>query len=295
MSDWRALASDIKQACGVDLNTDSLSPVTGGCINKAWRVNSGEGPVFIKTNEPGFLGMFEAEADGLTELATANGVRVPRPIACGSTGEEAWLVLEWIEQGRPGPDSASLLGEGLARQHRCSSGSFGWVRDNNIGNTPQENSPTSDWPAFFATHRLGFQLDLIEVGGCAGRLVPAGRRLAEEVPVLLAGHTPQPALLHGDLWGGNWFCDSQGRPCIFDPAVYYGDREADIAMTRLFGGFGAEFYSAYASSWPLEPGSQARVDLYNLYHVLNHVNLFGARYADQAETMIGRLLAESSA
>ncbi|MGI9265838.1 MAG: fructosamine kinase family protein [Gammaproteobacteria bacterium] len=295
MPDWTALAGDIRQGCGLELNPDSAQPVTGGCINRSWRVDCDKGPVFIKTNSPERLEMFEAEADGLTELASADAVRVPMPLACGLSGDSAWLAIEWIEQGRPEPGSSALLGEGLARQHRHSAISFGWVRDNNIGSTPQENSSTDDWSAFFAIHRLGFQLDLIETGGFAGKLVPGGRRLVEEVPVLLAGHSPEPSLLHGDLWGGNWMCDTEGRPCIFDPAVYYGDREADIAMTCLFGGFDSDFHSAYASAWPLEPDFETRFELYNLYHVLNHVNLFGATYADQAEAMIGRLLAKLSA
>lgn len=295
MPDWSGIAEGFFQTTGDSLDASSAIPVAGGCINSAWRLLTSKGPVFVKTNCNDGLEMFEAEAAGLAELSRAGGVRVPIPLAWGVSDQEAWLALEWIEQGKPGPDSLALLGDGLARQHRCQADSFGWLRDNTIGSTPQENARSNDWAMFFATQRLGFQLDLAEIGGFSGRLIPGGRRLVEAVPALLAGHCPQPSLLHGDLWGGNWSCDSDGKPCIYDPAVYYGDRETDIAMTRLFGGFGADFYSSYASAWPLEPGFEARVDLYNFYHVLNHVNLFGANYLDQAEKMIGRLLAQVSA
>lgn len=295
MPDWSGVAEGFFQTTGDSLDASSAIPVVGGCINSAWRLFTSKGPVFVKTNSNDGLEMFEAEAAGLAELSRAGGVRVPIPLAWGVSDQEAWLALEWIEQGKPGPESLTLLGNGLARQHRCHADSFGWVRDNTIGSTPQENARSDDWAMFFATQRLGFQLDLAEIGGFAGRLIPAGRRLIEAVPALLAGHCPQPSLLHGDLWGGNWSCDSDGKPCIYDPAVYYGDREADIAMTRLFGGFGAEFYAAYNAVWPPGQDVELRADLYNLYHVLNHVNLFGAGYVDQAGTMIGRLLAQVSA
>lgn len=295
MPDWKGVADDFQRSTGSSLDANSAIRVAGGCINAAWRLVSSGGPVFVKTNTHDGLEMFEAEAAGLSELTRAGGVRVPIPLAWGVSDQEAWLALEWIEHGNPGPDSLVLLGDGLARQHKCGADSFGWVRDNTIGSTPQENTRTDDWAMFFATHRLGFQLDLAEVGGFAGRLIPDGRRLVEVVPALLADHFPEPALLHGDLWGGNWLCDSDGKPCIYDPAVYYGDRETDIAMTRLFGGFGADFYSAYNSAWPLEPDFEMRVDLYNLYHILNHVNLFGSNYLDQAEEMIRRLLAQAMA
>jgi fructosamine-3-kinase len=186
-----------------------------------------------------------------------------------------------------------MLGERLARLHRVTAPRFGWHRDNTIGATPQSNEWTGDWAAFVAGQRLGFQLDLVERHGHGGRLVDRGRRLCELVSAFLGDHRPQASLLHGDLWGGNWAADAAGEPVIFDPAVYFGDREADLAMTRLFGGFGRSFYEAYQAGWPLEPGAAQRVVLYNLYHVLNHLNLFGGGYGAQAEEMIERLLAET--
>ena len=150
---------------------------------------------------------------------------------------------------------------------------------------------TSDWIEFFAQYRLGFQLDLAERSGYGGRWLEQGRRLCSRLADFFDGYRPRPSLLHGDLWGGNWAADAAGEPVIFDPASYFGDREADLAMTQLFGGFGRAFYDAYTSAWPLDPGAGTRRDLYNLYHVLNHLNLFGGGYRAQAERMIGRLLA----
>src|SRR5262249_29793225 len=156
-------------------------------------------------------------------------------------------------------------------------------RVNTIGMTPQINEADSDWIRFFRERRLRYQLDLAVGNGYGGDLQKQGAQLLERMHGLFAGHRPQPSLLHGDLWGGNWGATADGTPVIFDPAVYFGDREADIAMTRLFGGFDTSFYGAYESAWPLEAGWQARTTLYNLYHVLNHLNLFGAGYLSQAE------------
>jgi fructosamine-3-kinase len=176
--------------------------------------------------------------------------------------------------------------------HRVAAARFGWHRDNTIGATPQRNDWTADWLEFFVRHRLGFQLDLAERSGHGGRWIEQGRELCEHAGAFFSGCAPQPSLLHGDLWGGNWAADASGAPVIFDPATYYGDREADLAMTHLFGGFGREFYAAYEAAWPLDHGANARRNLYNLYHVLNHLNLFGGGYRVQVERMIERLLAE---
>jgi protein-ribulosamine 3-kinase len=175
--------------------------------------------------------------------------------------------------------------------HRATSGRFGWHRDNTIGATPQLNAWESDWIVFWQTYRLGYQLDLAARSGHGGQLQRRGGLLLERLPALF-DHAPVPSLLHGDLWGGNFSGDAEGNPVIFDPACYYGDREADLAMTELFGGFSGRFYSAYRAAWPLDPGYDTRKTLYNLYHILNHLNLFGGGYGSQAERMIDRLLAE---
>jgi fructosamine-3-kinase len=238
------------------------------------------------------LSMLEAEAAGLTELAQANAVRVPAVRAVGTSGEHAFLALEWLELGSATPATESRLGELLAWQHRVSAPRFGWHRDNTIGSTPQPNGWHDDWVAFFREHRLRFQLNLARRNGHAGALADRGAKLLELMGAFFASYRPVPALLHGDLWGGNWSADASGSPVVFDPAVYYGDREADLAMTRLFGGFGNAFYTAYHATWPLDPAAGTRRALYNLYHVLNHLNLFGGGYREQAQSMIDRLLAE---
>ena len=248
-------------------------------------------PVFVKLAAADRLGMLEAEREGLDELAAADALRVPQPLSVGRCDEGAFLVLEWVDFGARSPAAEALLGEQLAWQHRTRADRFGLGRDNTIGSTPQPNGWHDDWIAFLREWRLGHQLDLAAARGHDGRLQERGRRLLESLDVFFATYRPSPSLLHGDLWGGNWGVDPAGRPVIFDPAVYYGDREADIAMTRLFGGFGARFYAAYVATWPLDQAAGTRRDLYNLYHVLNHLNLFGGGYRAQAEGMIDRLLA----
>jgi fructosamine-3-kinase len=235
--------------------------------------------------------MLEAEADGLRELARANSVRVPAVLGVDTDGAQAFLALEWIECHPATSRAEAVLGEQLARLHQVGAARFGWHRDNTIGATPQHNDWTADWIRFFAEQRLGFQLELAERTGHGGRWLEGGRRLCEQLDAFFDGYRPRPSLLHGDLWGGNWAADSSGAPVLFDPATYYGDREADLAMTRLFGGFGRGFYDAYRSAWSLDPGASTRRDLYNLYHVFNHLNLFGGGYRAQAAAMIERLLA----
>lgn len=266
--------------------------VHGGDINHCVRWQSDRGPVFVKLAPAARRGMFEAEAEALQEISAARAVRVPDVLACGVAEDSAFLALEWIDFGAAGRRSEELLGEQLAALHGRRAPRFGWHRDNTIGSTPQHNDWCGDWADFYARERLAFQLDLAGSRGLGGRIVERGRALAQDTGRFFETYQPVPSLLHGDLWGGNWAVDSDGHPVVFDPASYYGDREADLAMTRLFGGFGPAFYAAYESAWPLDPGAGARLDLYRLYHVLNHYNLFGGGYGAQAGRMIDRLLAE---
>jgi protein-ribulosamine 3-kinase len=290
-SRFAAVASALARSLHAAVDSQPARRVQGGCINESYRWESRSGPLFVKVAPAGQLAMFEAEADGLRDLASANAVRVPRVLASGADEHNAFLALEWIELARSSWSSASArLGEQLARQHRATSEQFGWHRDNTIGSTPQVNTPSASWAELFRERRLRYQLELAARNGYVGRLQDLGDELLERVDALFADHRPPPSLLHGDLWGGNAAVDPEGAPVIFDPAVYYGDREADLAMTHLFGGFGAAFYSAYEATWPLPKGAHSRVELYNLYHVLNHVNLFGGGYEAQAEAMIERLL-----
>jgi fructosamine-3-kinase len=212
--------------------------------------------------------------------------------AVGAIVEHAFLALEWIDFTASTSAAETRLGEQLAWQHRTSARAFGWHRDNTIGSTAQPNGWHEDWVAFFRERRLRHQLELANRNGHDGLLAERGAQLLESMGAFFASHRPVPSLLHGDLWGGNWAADSAGQPVLFDPAVYFGDREADIAMTRLFGGFGNSFYTAYHATWPLDQAAGTRRALYNLYHVLNHLNLFGGGYLSQAQSMIDRLLAE---
>jgi fructosamine-3-kinase len=246
--------------------------------------------LFVKLASQQERALLEGEADGLARLAAAKAVRLPEVRAAGVAGETAFLALTWIERGPSSPACEQLLGEQLAQLHQSLGRAFGLDRDNHIGRTPQQNGWMDRWPDFFRERRLRPQLALAVSNGLSGLAAP-GERLLEAVAALLT-HSPPPSLLHGDLWGGNWLADSDGEPVIFDPAVYYGDREADLAMTRLFGGFGADFYAAYEDSWALPHGSRTRTELYNLYHVLNHANLFGGSYVQQARAMMERLLAQ---
>ena len=266
-------------------------PAGRGVGGDTWRVQAADAAGFLKTaDEPQRLVM---EADGLQALAGCGAVRVPQVLATGEAGGTGFLLMEWLELGRKTQPAAARLGEQLARQHRCLGEQFGWRQRNFIGATPQFNTQSDDWLKFFREQRLGFQLRLAAESGFRGGLQTAGRRLLEMLPVFFEGYTPTPSFLHGDLWSGNWGVLETGEPVIFDPAVYYGDREADLAMMELFGGFPPEFYSAYNAVFPLDAGYEVRRDLYNLYHVLNHLNLFGGGYLAQAECLIAQLLAEA--
>ena len=258
------------------------APVGGGCIHHAFVLGS----FFIKTNRPACLAMFEAEADGLRALAATATIRVPEPVATGADEAAAFLVLERLDLGGRGDEAR--LGEQLAALHHHTGPTHGWHRHNFIGTTPQPNPPAADWPAFFRDHRLGHLLGLLAARGAP---LPGAADLLERVPALLAGAAAAPALLHGDLWGGNAGFLGDGTPVVFDPAVYRGHREADLAMTTLFGGFGPRFYQAYRAAFPPDPGADSRRDLYNLSHILNHALLFGGGYLDQARRMVRRLAA----
>jgi protein-ribulosamine 3-kinase len=291
MESFAAIARAIANTSGVACQESPAGRVAGGSINVCYRWLSDTGALFVKVAAVEALPMLVAEAAGLAELGAANAVRVPRVLAVGPAAGNGFLALEWLAAGRKAAASEQLLGEQLAALHRVTADRFGWSRDNTIGSTPQANEWCAEWSEFFRERRLRPQLALAASRGYA-QLEPWGERLLESVPQLLGTHRPQPALLHGDLWGGNWLALTTGEPAIFDPAVYYGDREADLSMTRLFGGFGAAFYRAYEAAAPLPDGAALRSELYNLYHVLNHANLFGGSYAGQARAMMQRLLSQ---
>ncbi len=289
MPEWQALFSALREHDIKVSDRDMPRPVHGGDISAAWRVKAEDQPVFLKTGPSSSHEMFLAEAEGLQELALAKAVRVPQVLGCVRSNSECMLALEWIDFDLPGKDTARLLGEQLAKQHRYTKEKFGWHRDNTIGATPQPNPWSDDWIEFFRDHRLGFQLKLAAEKGYAGELQYEGDRLLSNIGQYFNDYWPEASLLHGDLWGGNW-ASSKGQPVIFDPAVYYGDRESDLAMSKLFGGFPSDFYRAYEDAWPLAAGSRQRIELYQLYHVLNHLNLFGQSYLGRALSIIRSLL-----
>ena len=289
MSVWNHITDHIRQTTGSQFTPTDPVTMGGGCINQAYLLQDKSHGYFIKTNQASLISMFEAEAAGLREIARTDTIRVPEPICLGSSGDKSYLVLEHIEMSSQG--SMELAGRELAKMHKKIGGGFGWRMDNTIGSTHQPNNLSSDWIEFWRERRLGYQLRLASELGYGSRLRESGEKLKELLPQLI-DHQPQPSLLHGDLWSGNISFDRSGAPVIFDPALYYGDREADIAMTELFGGFGSAFYSAYNEAWPLDPGYPERKALYNLYHILNHLNIFGGGYASQAQGMIDRLLSQ---
>lgn len=289
MPDWSPICAEISAATGQHFASPAERSVDGGSINSTWVLASAGQQYFVKLNRPALLDMFIAEAEGLQEMASSRTIRVPAPVCYGTSGAGSFLVLEYIACGQGEQAAYQLFGEQLAAMHRHFATQFGWYRDNTIGSTPQPNKRSAVWPDFFREQRLGYQLELARHKGASRQLQQQAARLLPELAFFFDAYQPVPSLLHGDLWSGNYVISETGQPVIFDPAVYYGDREADMAMTELFGGFPASFYAAYEQSWPLDPGYQQRKQLYNLYHILNHFNLFGGGYEGQALSMLGRL------
>ncbi|HEY9751141.1 MAG TPA: fructosamine kinase family protein [Allocoleopsis sp.] len=293
---WTTIAARITQATGYEFQVSNQRAVGGGCINRVYALEgyqkadpSSTRTYFVKLNQAAQLAMFEAEALGLQQMRVQPTIRIPEPICWGVAENSAYIVLEWIDLGRGDRQSWFAMGQQLAAMHRVTSANgFGWDRSNTIGSTPQINAWTKDWTEFFTQHRIGYQFKLAQRRG--GHF-PQQERLLTAIPELLANHQPQPALVHGDFWSGNAAVTATGEPVIFDPATYFGDREVDIAMTELFGGFPPEFYQGYNQAWPLDPGYDRRKTLYNLYHILNHFNLFGGSYEAQANRMMQQILA----
>ncbi len=298
---WDEIAAQISLAIEQPLQITHRRPVGGGSVNQSYAVSgrvsgrvSGLGDervYFVKLNQADRLAMFEAEALSLQQIAASHTLRVPQPICWGLAESEgtsqSYLALEWLDLGYGDSSAWEKLGHNLATMHRVSGPAFGWQQDNTIGFIPQRNRWTADWSEFFCVQRLGYQFELAQQRG--GRF-PQQTKLLDAVPRLLAGHQPIPSLVHGDLWTGNAAITQQGEPVIFDPALYFGDREVDLAMSHLFGSFPTEFYQAYRAAFPLSSGYEQRQILYNLYHILNHFNQFGGSYESQANRMIAALL-----
>ncbi|MGZ5043003.1 MAG: fructosamine kinase family protein [Usitatibacter sp.] len=291
-----AVAQAISEATGTRFTATAEEPVSGGCIHTAIKLSgktaNGAPHYFVKVNEADRAPMFAAEADGIAALRSAGAVSVPTVVTHGEDGEHAWLVLEWLDLVPLDTASGAKLGNALARQHCLAQAKFGWASDNFIGASAQANGWSDDWLAFWREKRLHAQLRLAARKRLPTRLIDRGERRMADCAAFFSNYQPAKSLLHGDLWGGNAAALADGTPVTFDPAAYVGDREADVAMTELFGGFPKDFHAAYRAAWPLDDGYRVRRDFYNLYHVLNHANLFAGAYVRQAEQSIERLLAE---
>lgn len=262
------------------------SPARGGCINHGGRLHTTQGSYFLKWNRADTLpGMFEAEAKGLRLLRATRALHVPEVIATQSLGELQYLLLEDIVQESPRRDYWSMLGTHLAMLHRSTSSTFGLDHNNYIGSLPQQNQHTGTWSEFFVSRRL---LPLVEEAIAKGLVPLRWREKFDRIFKQLPDWLPEepPSLLHGDLWQGNVIVNSLGAPCLIDPAVYYGHREVDVAMTKLFGEFDPAFYTAYHESYPLLPGFEKRCELYNLYPLLVHLHLFGVTYVTPIESTL---------
>lgn len=285
---WTQIARHIAQTTEKPFEIEKSRPVSGGCINQGYAV-SGNGLIyFVKINQANQEAMFAAEALGLKQIHATKTIRVPEPICWGIADKSSYLVLEWLEFGGGDSQSWEKMGQNLAHLHQVSlSDRFGWHCNNTIGSTPQINTISNNWADFFAHQRIGYQLRLAKERG--GNF-PDEDQVIPAISEILSQHQPHPSLVHGDLWSGNAAITVDGEPVILDPATYWGDREVDLAMTELFGGFPAAFYRGYNDVFPLDAGYQKRKTLYNLYHILNHFNLFSGGYASQANRMLQEIL-----
>ena len=283
-----SLARHLSDHRGEHVDIEQAIAFPGGDINDAYRLDTDAGPFFVKVNAADrFPNLFQAEADGLQRLRDTNTVRVPAVIAIGEDHDDSYLLLEHIPEAPRTAAFPERLGRALADLHRNTWDRFGLERDNWIGTLKQLNTPGTDWAPFLITRRLE---PLIRKAVDRKRLGAGDALRAERLYRMLPTFFPEeaPALLHGDLWHGNVLCDTEGTPVLIDPAVYYGHREMDLAMCRLFGGFEEPFFAAYDEAWPLAEGWQARVDVCNLYPLLVHANLFGGAYVQKVQDMLRR-------
>ncbi len=285
-------AGAVAAELGLDQRGLKLTRLPGGDIAQSWLLASADARVFLKTLGLAKASVLAAEADGLRALAATGAVRVPRLIGHGQLAETAWLALAFFDLDRRSEACDARLGDALAQLHRHDHDRYGWTRSNYIGLTPQLNPWTDNWSEFFLWQRLGPQLDRLARARPGDGFESLQQPLFEAWQMRFGSHQPAPALIHGDLWQGNAArIAGSDQALLFDPAVHYADRECDLAMTHLFGGFAAEFYQAYEAAWPLPEGHEQRRPFYQLYHLLNHANLFGHAYAERAKGLIARLLA----
>lgn len=284
---WRSIALQISETLDQDFHLTEHQKIIGGDINEVYRISDENHHFFIKINERERYDLFIQEAFSLTALARPGQLSLPKVITHGTTKENAFLVMDYLPHMDEGEQNWILLGQQLAAHHRHTHDNhYGWDNENYIGRTVQSNKWQRNWSRFFAEQRIGLQLQLLaEQGHSLGTI----DNIVEDCAMMLQHHQPQPSMVHGDLWRGN-VGFSNSTPYLFDPAAYFGDREVDIAMTELFSGFPAEFYDSYQATNPLPDDYQERKQLYNLYHVLNHANLFGGSYIGQAQAIIDNMM-----
>jgi fructosamine-3-kinase len=281
---WTEIARRIGEVTGEKFTIVDHRSIGGGCINQGYSISNDDRTYFVKINRASAIEMFVAEAVGLQEMYATKTIRTPQPICWGVAENSCYLVLEYLDLSSSSDQSWEMMGKQLAEMHKSGIASaFGWTQNNTIGSTPQINTQAENWADFFADRRIGYQLKLAQRRGASFANTD---KIIAKIKDILTESNPQPSIVHGDLWSGNAAILRTGEPTIFDPAVYYGDREVDIAMTKLFGGFPNSFYRGYDREWRLEEGHQQRETIYNLYHILNHFNLFGGGYLDQANKTI---------
>jgi fructosamine-3-kinase len=285
---WTQIAQHISQATQQEFRNKNRRSVNGGCINQCYSLMGDNITYFVKINQASQVEMFAAEALGLKQISNTKTIRVPQPICWGIAEKTSYIVLEWMEFGRGTNQFWEKMGRKLGTMHHHQGADqFGWEQNNTIGSISQINIWTDSWADFFAEYRIGYQLKLARRRG--GNF-PDCIQVVEMVRELLAHRQPKPSLVHGDLWSGNVAVTQEGEPVILDPATYYGDHEVDLAITELFGGFGGGFYRGYNEVFPLDKGYQKRKIIYNLYHIINHFNLFGGGYGAQVNQMIQRII-----
>jgi fructosamine-3-kinase len=291
IEDDKTVESALHTHFGAPVEITSKVSVSGGCINQAWKLMLSNGQaVFMKENSARFEKMFHTEAIGLRALRVSGGPRVPEPFAVHADASSQFLLMSYIAQGPRHKHYWEEFGRSFATLHTHHGDAFGFEQDNYIGSTTQVNTTSTHWPEFFGTHRLGYQIRRAAQQKLAdAALVRKTERLISKLDRLLPSD-PKPSILHGDLWGGNVMTGEDGKAVIIDPATYWGHFEADLAMTELFGSFPAKFYDAYNEVLPISPEYDDRKEIYNLYHVLNHLNMFGSSYASQANAIVNRFV-----
>ena len=276
-----------------DAEIAQCTSVSGGCIANASRLETDDGPLFLKWGDSEVARTFPGEAAGLDAMAAAEAsLVVPKVVTHDTSTDDrpGYLVMKWINAGRKGRRFWQSFGQGLAEMHEHTGDEYGFPTDNFIGQLPQSNTWMTGWPAFFREQRLAPQ---VEMARDRGRwksdwdrpLDTLYRRLDDLLPA-----DPPASVVHGDLWKGNFMVNAIGTPVLIDPATYYGHREVDLAMSELFGGYDETFYDAYRAAWPLEPGYEERREIYNLYHLINHLNHFGAGYANGVASTLQRFV-----